>query len=91
MMVAMFGKQGRGGSILYGYRKVAEVVSWKYAPNPNGKGEGTIEVELRDQHPAYIDQSDVSVELQTKTGGMLRWESAERFGDTLIVAGPPAS
>jgi hypothetical protein len=89
MMVAVFGTQGRGGVLMYGYRQVAEVGSWKYVPNTDGKGEGTIEVELRNEHAAYADQSDVSVELQTKTGGMLRWASAERFGDTLIVAGPP--
>ena len=89
MLVAVFGKHGRGGALMHGYRVVAEVVAWKYQPNADGKGEGTIEVELRDEHPAYAEQSEVSVELTTKTGGTLRWASAERFGETLIVAGPP--
>jgi hypothetical protein len=89
MLVAVFGKQGRGGAIMFGYRKIADVLTWRYTPNPGGTGEGTIEVDIANEHPAYADRSAVSVELQTKTGGMLRWADAERFGDTIIVAGPP--
>ena len=89
MLVAVFGRKGTGGRVLYGYRVIAEVETWSYTPEPNGKGEGTVEVTLTDLHPAYAHKSDVSLELVGKTG-TLRWPSAELLSDTcLVVPGPP--
>lgn len=90
MIVAVFARKGHGGRVLYGYREIARVVEWSYAPNANGNGEGTIEVTLADVHPAYRHKSDVSLEL-TGTRGTLRWPSAELISDScLVVPGPPA-
>lgn len=90
MMVAMFGQQGEGGRIFYGYREIAVVQTWKYLPTQDGKGEGTIEVTLSDIHPLYANRSDVTVELRRKAGGVLRWESAEMMSDEcLVVASAP--
>jgi hypothetical protein len=88
MLVAVFGRQGMGGRVLYGYREVARVGTWKY--QPDDKGAGTVDVELFDIHPAYAHKSDVALELTTKTGGVLRWPEAELLSDTcLVVPGPP--
>ncbi len=91
-MLLMFGRQGVGGRVFYGYRVIATVATWKYAPDPNGKGEGTVEVELADVNPAYAHKSRIARELTTKTGGTLRWDDAELMSDAcVIVAGPPTS
>lgn len=89
MMLLVFGRKGTGGRVLYGYRVIAEVQSWSYAPEPSGKGEGTVEVTLTDLHPAYAHKSDVTLELVSRTG-TLKWASAELVSETcLVVPGPP--
>lgn len=88
MLVAVFGRQGSGGTVMYGYRQVARVGKWAYKPEENGSG--LIDVQLYDIDPVYGSKSDVSLELTTKTGGTLRWAEAELISDTCIVvaAGP---
>jgi hypothetical protein len=89
MLLAVFGRKGTGGRVLYGYRVIAQVATWSYAPDPNGKGEGTVEVTLTDVHPAYRNKSDVTLELTGKAG-TLRWAQAELMSDTcVVVPGPP--
>lgn len=84
-----FEQKGEGGEVRYGYRVIARVGAWTYRPNEGGNGEGTIDAVLLDEHAAYAHKSDVSLELRTKKGAVLRWPEAEKFGTCLIVATSP--
>lgn len=88
MLVAVFGKQGSGGRVMYGYREVGKVGVWKFTPDATGAG--LVDVALYDVNPVYAGKSAVTLELTTKAGGTLRWPEAELISDTcVVVPGPP--
>lgn len=82
---------GNGGVIKYGFRTIANVGAWTYRPVEDGKGAGTIDAVLIDDHAAYAHKTDVAIELTKKNGTTLVWATAERFGDCLIVNEAPVT
>jgi hypothetical protein len=83
-----FMRKGRGGRVLNGYRKAADVKVWDYAPTDES-GAGVVNVTLVNVSTIWLRGDRFDLELIDRNGKTLRWTDVELMGESFMVTTSP--
>lgn len=84
-----FTRKGKGGRVLNGYRKAADVKSWDYEPSDEA-GAGVVNVVMVNVSTLWLRGDRFDLEVIDKVGKTLRWTDVELMGESFIVTSGPS-